>query len=133
MERPRVVFVCLHGSAKSVIGASYCARLAERRGVAVEAESAGVEPDASIPPNVVSGLGADGIDVSGARPRDAAAVDFAGATRVVAFGCDVPGVPAGVPIEQWADVPAVSDDFGRSRDAIVARVERLVADLERAG
>ena len=69
MGRPGVVFVCRHGSAKSVIAASSCARLAGRRGLAVDAESAGVEPDASLPANVVSGLGADGIDVSGARPR----------------------------------------------------------------
>ncbi|MBI2207254.1 MAG: hypothetical protein HYU41_25775 [Candidatus Rokubacteria bacterium] len=133
MTKRRVVFVCLHGSAKSVIAASYCRRLADRYGVPVDVESAGVEPDASIPPKVVGGLGMDGIDVSSVTPRAAAAVDFSGATRVIAFGCDVPGVPAGVPVEQWSDVPAVSEDFGRARDLIVARVDRLVADLEGAG
>lgn len=127
-----IVFVCLHGSAKSVIAASYCRRLAEQYGVAIEAESAGVEPDASVPQKVVTGLGTDGIDVSGLRPRAAASVDFAGATRVVAFGCDVPGVPPGVPVEQWADVPSVSEDFGRARDMIAARVDRLVVDLKTA-
>ena len=31
-------------------------------------------------------------------------------------------------IEQWNDVPAVSEDVGRARDVIVDRVERLFDD-----
>ncbi len=47
--------MCLHGSAKSVIAASYFSRLARRRGVDAIAESAGLQPDAAIPPRVVQG------------------------------------------------------------------------------
>lgn len=48
-----VLFVCLHGSAKSVIAAAYFERLVVQRGVDVRAMSAGVEPDAEIPSGVM--------------------------------------------------------------------------------
>src|SRR5207249_1297387 len=34
--RPRVLFVCLHGAAKSVVGAAYFRRLAVERGLAID-------------------------------------------------------------------------------------------------
>ena len=124
---PFVLFVCLHGSAKSVMASQYFRRLAAERGVDVEVHSAGTEPDPAIPPGVVRGLLADGIDVSGLRPRAVTRQDLARASRVVAFGCD-PGeaTSPGTTIERWDDVPAVSEDFTKARDAIVARVSRLL-------
>jgi hypothetical protein len=62
-----IVFVCLHGSAKSLIAAEHLNRLARLRGASIRGESLGLEPDADVPPNVVIGLAADGIDVHGSR------------------------------------------------------------------
>jgi arsenate reductase len=125
----RVLFVCLHGSAKSLIAAEYFNRMAVARGVAARAESAGLEPDDSIPSGVVQGMAGDGFDVRARRPRRPTAADVEGATTVVAFGCDLAtlGLSASR-IEQWNDVPAVSEDFRRARDVIVDRVERLFDD-----
>jgi protein-tyrosine-phosphatase len=53
---PTVLFVCLHGSAKSLIALELFRRLAKERGVDVQADWAGIEPDAAIPPRVVQGL-----------------------------------------------------------------------------
>ena len=53
---PFVLFVCLHGSAKSVIASQYFRRLAAERGLAADTGSAGTEPDAEIPPGVARGL-----------------------------------------------------------------------------
>ena len=121
-----VLFVCLHGSAKSVIAGAYFERLAADRGVDVHAMAAGVEPDADIPPGVIEGLLADGIDVRGRQPHGLGPEDVQGASRVVSFGCDLSALAPTVAVERWDDVPAVSEDFGRARDAIVARVERLL-------
>src|SRR5262245_63663828 len=52
---PRVVFVCLHGAAKSVIGAAHFRRVAEARGLAMDAVAAGAEPDAELAPGAVKG------------------------------------------------------------------------------
>ena len=124
---PVVLFVCLHGSAKSVMASQYFSRLARERGLDAISDCAGTEPDAEIPPGVVRGLSDDGIDVSGLRPRPVTPADLERASQVIAFGCELGALaPAGLAIERWDDVPAVSEDYGRARDAIVARVRALV-------
>lgn len=128
-----VVFVCPHGSAKSVIAAEHFARLARARGLAIDGLSAGIEPDAEIPAAVVSGLLADGIDVRSRRPRAATRQALARASRAVAFGCDLGGLaPPDLPIHRWDDIPAVSQDFQLARDRIVARLPGLLAECESA-
>jgi protein-tyrosine-phosphatase len=123
----RVLFVCLHGAAKSVVAAAHFRRLAKARGLAIDAVAAGTEPDAQLAPGAVKGLAGDGLDPAPARPRPVTLYDLDSATRVVSFGCDV--APArGQTVEQW-EVPAVSDGYPAARDRIVANVERLVADL----
>ena len=122
---PRVLFVCQHGAAKSVVAAAYFQRLAQ--GLGVGAVAAGTEPDAELAPGAVKGLAGDGLGPAPARPRPVTLYDLDRASRVVTFGCDV--TPSnGAPVERW-DVPAVSDGYAPARDRIVANVERLVADL----
>ena len=123
----RVLFVCLHGAAKSVVGAAHFRRLAAERGLPIGAAAAGTEPDQELAPGAVKGLAGDGLAPAPARPRPITLYDLASATRIVSFGCDV-APPRGQRIEQW-DVPAVSDGYAAARDRIVANVERLVAEL----
>ncbi len=130
---PFVLFVCLHGSAKSVIASQYFRRLAAERGVVAETGAAGTEPDAEIPPRVVQGLRGDGIDLGGLRPRLVTRADLARASRVITFGCDLADLaPVALAIERWDDVPAVSENYGRARDVIAARVRTLVDQLDKA-
>lgn len=131
MGSPRtILFVCLHGSAKSLIAAEYFGRLAADKGLDVRATSAGTEPDPDIPPHVINGLLEDGIDVRGRRPRSATREELANASHVVSFGCDLRDVaPSGLTVERWDDVPAVSTDFRTARDVIIARLKRLLGEL----
>jgi protein-tyrosine-phosphatase len=123
----RVLFVCLHGAAKSVVAAAHFRRLAAARGLTVTAAAAGTEPDLELAPGAVKGLAGDGLAAAPARPRPVTLYDLQSATRIVSFGCDV--APArGQRVDQW-DVPAVSDGYAAARDRIVVNVERLVADL----
>ena len=127
MPPVQVLFVCLHGSAKSLIAAEHFRRLAAERGVPADAVSAGTEADREVPPKVVQGLLAEGIDVRGRRPHQVTPADVASASRVVTFACDLGDMaPAGTALDRWDDVPAVSEDFAKARDAIVARVSRLL-------
>jgi protein-tyrosine-phosphatase len=131
MTTPRtVLFVCLHGAAKSVLAAADFGRLAAERGLAVRATSAGTEPDPEIAPAVVRALNADGVNLGGQKPRPVTREDVAGAWRVVAFGCDLgdAAVP-GISVEQWSDVPAVSDSLPAARNAIRQRLERLLEEV----
>jgi len=130
---PFVLFVCLHGSAKSVIASEHFRRLAAERGLIADTSSAGTEPDAEIPPGVVRGLRGDGIDPSGLRPQGVTRADLERASRVVAFACDLTDMaPPGLTIERWDDVPAVSEDYGRARNVIAARVRGLVDQLQQS-
>jgi len=126
-SRPRVLFVCLHGAAKSVVGAAHFRRLAAARGLQIVAAAAGTEPDAELTPKAVKGLAGDGLDPAPARPRPVTLYDLQTASRVVSFGCDV-AAKGGVAVDQW-DVPAISDGYEAARDRIVEKVERLVAEL----
>jgi arsenate reductase (thioredoxin) len=130
---PRVLFVCVHGSAKSLIALEHFRRLAAERGVHVEASSAGTEPDAELPPKVVQGLLGDGIDVRGRRPRRVTRADLERASRVITFGCELGDLaPPRLALERWDDVPPVSEDFTRARDAIVARLPRLLDECAKS-
>jgi len=123
----RVLFVCLHGAAKSVVGAAHFRRLAAARGLAIGAVAAGTEPDQELAPAAVKGLAGDGLAPTPARPRPVTLYDLDTAARVISFGCEV--VPTrGQRVEQW-EVPAVSDGYTAARDRIVANVERLVTEL----
>ena len=125
--QPRVLFVCLHGAAKSVVAAAHFRRLATARGLAVDAVAAGTEPDAELTAETVKGLAADGLSARPARPRPVTRYDVDTAVRIVSFGCDVtPG--KGQRVEQWT-APAISEGYAPARDRIATDVERLVSEL----
>lgn len=128
-----IVFVCLHGAAKSVVAASYCRRLAAARGLDVDAAAAGVEPEPEVTPAVVSGLLDDGIDLENYRPHEVTRDELSRAWRIVSFGCDLEHlVHPGKHVIRWDDVPPVSEGFDAARDAIVGRVQRLLDGCELA-
>ena len=125
-----VLFVCLHGAAKSVLAAADFERLARARGLEAGSVFAGTEPDPEIAPKVVQALLADGLDLRGRRPRRVTREDVESVARVVTFGCDLgPAAAPGARLERWDDVPAVSDDFDKARAAIDAHLARLLDDL----
>ncbi len=129
-EATSVLFVCLHGAAKSVIAAEYLRLLAAGHGVLIETSAAGVEPDVEIPPTVVSSLLAEGVDVRGRQPMAVQREMLERADRVVSFGCDLSDLtPEGTAVTEWMDVPAVSDGYVTARDEIIRRVTLLLDDL----
>jgi protein-tyrosine-phosphatase len=129
-----VLFVCLHGAAKSVLAAADFERLAAERSLAITADSAGTEPDPEIAPGVAAALRADGVDLGRRRPRRVTAADTARADRVVTFGCELgEAMPAAVPVERWDDVPAVSQNLPIARAAIRRHLDRLLDECAAQG
>lgn len=133
MNEDRVLFVCLHGGAKSLIAASHLERLARERGIRIHAEFAGTDPDPGLTPAAVVGLQAEGIAVRAQRPRHVTADDVRHASRVVSFGCDLGALAPGVPVERWDDVPAVSENYRAARDVIVSRLPALLETARTSG
>lgn len=66
MVRDKVLFVCIHNSARSQMAEAYLNRLA---GEQFEAESAGIEPG-TLNPLVVEVMREDGIDISNNTTKD---------------------------------------------------------------
>ena len=122
----RVLFLCTHGGAKSVMAASYFNRLAEEHALPYTAIAASAEdPYESVPDPVAGLLERDGFNVRTFTPRPVEEGDVSAANRIVAIGCELPGARA----EQWDDVPAASEDLEGSAAAIRRHVDALIAEL----
>jgi len=127
MRSQKVAFVCLHGSAKSLIAAEYFNRLAVERNLPFRATTSGPEPYREVPENVVAGLKSRGIDVR-AVP---ACADHGRETRrhrpdrVVRLR----RLASSKPEERWDECPAVSSDFDTAWTFITGRVEKLISRL----
>jgi arsenate reductase len=124
-----IVFVCEHGSAKSVVAAAHFNRIAAKRGLGLLAVSRGTDPDTEIAPAADAGLRADGLEAVGRSPAEFTQADAAGAAFVVTF-CELPrSYATAALVEQWDGVPPVSEDYAMARDEIVIRIERLTDGL----
>src|SRR5713101_8743716 len=87
--KPTVVFVCEHGSAKSIIAAVEFERMAKEKGLDLNILARGTNPDAEIPRLVRDGLKADGYDAGSLKPTKVSGKDLKGAARIVSFGPDL--------------------------------------------
>ena len=141
--RRRVLFVCAHNSARSVMAEAYLKLMGGDR---FEVKSAGFSP-MPVLPSVVAVMAEEGIDVSGHRPHsilDAARIPF----DYVVTACsprreaNCPVLPGAPRREHW-DLPQPSDFTGSYeeilaltravRDAIKAKVADFIAAHEAEG
>jgi protein-tyrosine-phosphatase len=124
-----VVFVCEHGVAKSVIAAAHFNRLARVRNLKMRAIARGTNPEDEIPSRVLTGLRADDLAPS-EKPTKLSESDVVDASRVVAF-CKLPDTYyKKVAVEEWDDLPPVSEDYQKARDAILRHIGRLLDQLQ---
>src|SRR6266581_641898 len=85
-----VVFVCEHGSARSVIAAAHFNRLASEKGLPFRAVSRGKNPDNTIPASIKDALATDGLDAGASQPKAVTEEDMRKAGRVVTLGIELP-------------------------------------------
>lgn len=125
-----VLFVCEHGSAKSVVAAAHFNKLARERNLDLRAISRGTDPDEEIPLKVSQGLANDGLTAGEPKPQMLSKDDVIRASRVVTF-CDLPeGYNQLAPVEHWNDVPPISEDYNKSRDAMLMRINRFLDEMK---
>ncbi len=87
--KPTIVFVCEHGSAKSIIAAVEFERMAIEKGLDLNIIARGTNPDAEIPKVVRDGLKSGGYDAGSLKPAKVSEKDLKGAARIVSFGPDL--------------------------------------------
>ncbi len=122
-----VVFVCEHGSAKSVVAAAHFNRLARERCLNATAVARGIHPDEQIAPAAAAGLAADGLTVE-EKPTRLSKDKVTRAIRIVAF-CDLPKDLSAGAYQIW-QVPPVSADYSTARDVILSHLARLLDELQ---
>ncbi|HEY3477009.1 MAG TPA: hypothetical protein VGK56_20490 [Anaerolineales bacterium] len=121
-----IVFVCEHGAAKSVLAAAHFNRLAAQARLSLHAVARGTNPDRELSAEVIHGLLEDGLSPAEAAPQQLTEVDLQTAQRVIAF-CDLPTeAHRKAVIERWDDVPPVSENYEKARDAILERIRQLL-------
>jgi arsenate reductase (thioredoxin) len=126
-----VVFICEHGSVKSLIAASLFNQAAGKRSLPFLAVARGVVPDESVPSAIAESLARDGFQVRDFKPQQVSRTEAAAATRVVAISLDS-GSLKGIErseVEKWNDVPAASTDYVAAREALRRHVDALLAEL----
>lgn len=128
-----VLFVCEHGTVRSLLAKVLFEDYAAEVGLQMQAVSRGTRADSLIPPWMQRGLTADTVTLGSWRPQTLRPADLATASMVVSF--DVPATAtaaARAPRVQWDSLPSVSRDYATGRDAIKVRVRQLVDSLQRA-
>jgi arsenate reductase len=134
-DKPSVLFVCVHNAGRSQMAAGWLRHLA---GDTVEVRSAGSEPADRINPVAVEAMREVGIDITANTPRKLDYETAEASDVLITMGCgDVCPVFPGKRYLDWKlDDPAGQgiDAVRPIRDAIKARVERLLTELPvRAG
>jgi arsenate reductase len=124
-----IIFVCEHGAAKSIIAAAYFNRLANERGLNFNAIARGTHPDDELSAATVNGLARDGLAPGESRPQHLTQEDVLSAQQMISF-CDLPSEFVEAPaVEQWKDIPPVSQDYEKARDVILEHLQALLNRL----
>jgi arsenate reductase (thioredoxin) len=126
------LFVCLHNAGRSQMSEALFERAAGGRHAG---RSAGTTPGERVHPEVVEAMAELGIDLGAHVPKPLQAADAEWADVVVTMGCgdECPYIP-GRRYLDW-DLPDPKDQpleiVRATREEIAARVEALVAELDR--
>jgi arsenate reductase (thioredoxin) len=130
IEKPVVLFVCIHNAGRSQMAAGFMAALS---GGAVEVRSGGSEPGNEINPIAIQAMAEEGIDISRALPQLMTTEQVRDSDVVITMGCgDVCPIFPGKRYEDWE----LTDPRGKSidevrpiRDDIKSRIRTLLSEL----
>ena len=126
----KILFLCPHAAAKSVLAAAYFNRLAQKHGLDFVADAAGTEPDETVAPAIAKLLAGEGLDVTQHKPRRVTEHELNTAYRVISMGCALEDLAiAPEAVEEWLDVPAPSQDLLGARNLIEAHIQALITNL----
>jgi arsenate reductase (thioredoxin) len=126
----KIVFVCEHGSAKSIIAISYFNKIAKEKNLSWEAVSRGTTPDAEISAKTKKLLTDDKVPVPQVKPQAITQKDIDEADRVILFFPLPENIAGRNNLEYWPGIDAVNGDFEKLRDDILAKLLPLIDSLE---
>lgn len=126
----KVVFVCEHGAALSVVSAAYFNKIAREQHLNLYAVARGTAPQQDLAVSAREGLKADGVAFEAERPQALSSKDVAHARRIVTFVAIPAKYSKAAPVETWDDVPPTGANYARARDAILRHLTILIRELQ---
>ena len=131
MPDEKILFLCPHNAAKSILASAYFEEIAREKGLSFSADSAGTNPDAAVMPSVRNLLRAQGLEVKKERPSLVTQAQLDGASTIVSIGCDLSAWNIDPDkLQEWTDLPAPSEYLEGANELIRERVGELVKGLE---
>jgi arsenate reductase (thioredoxin) len=127
----KIVFVCEHGSAKSVIAAAYFNKLAKEMNLPYEAVARGTSPDTVISQKTKQLLIQENLYDKTFVPQRLSQQDVNGAQQVFLFYPLPQTIKGENNIQYWMGVDAVNGDFVKLKNDIVAKVTPLIDSLSK--
>ena len=126
----KVIFVCEHGAAKSVIAAAYFNKIAKEKNLDWEAVSRGTSPDATIGQSTKEGLAADHLYDPTFAPTKLSLKDTSNAKAIIRF-TTIPGDfnKSNIKTEDWSNLRDVDSAYPLRRDAIVDQINKFLDSL----
>jgi arsenate reductase len=129
-QKQKVVFVCEHGAAKSVIATDYFNKLAAERGLNYEAVCRATVPDSTLTPATRAGLKADNIHQN-KNPQKLALADTVNVKRIILFTPLPSNYHTGVPTEDWSGAQNIDASYSQRKEAIIKKINTLLDSLEK--
>jgi arsenate reductase len=130
-QTKKIIFVCEHGAAKSVIASAYFNKLAKDRHLDYMAECRGTNPDNEVSAKAKEGLTADHVYDNKTKPKKLVIDDTFKAERMILFTSLPPNFKTNVPTEDWSGLENLDGDYTERRDAIVKQINTLLDTLEK--
>ena len=131
MNKPTVLFVCVHNAGRSQMAAGYLQALAGDR---INVLSAGTQPKNEVNPSAIAVMAEEGIDIANNTPKVLTTESVQDSDYVITMGCgdECPFFPGKKYLDWQLDDPAGKgiDDVRPIRDDIRARIEALIAEID---
>ena len=125
---PHVLFVCLHGTAKSPIAREILRSQAQARGIAVQARSRGVDPEQGASAATAAALIRDGINVQRDPLHRLTKADARWADIIVYFD-PLPFAAANRDRRDWTGTASVNAHYAEALEAIRTKIAALLDEL----
>src|SRR5688572_28891701 len=130
-QNKKIVFVCEHGAAKSVIATAYFNKLAQERNLDYEAVCRGTSPDSIVSPSVKEGLTRDELFDDTVTPTKLTINDTTNTERIILFIKLPDDFKTSIKTEDWSNLKDVDGDYQHRRDAITKSINLLLDTLSK--
>jgi len=124
-EIKTILFICEHGSAKSIVAAAHFNRIAKAEGIPIKAISRGTNPDKAVPDKINTLLKGDGLPAQNGSPVRLSREDLQLADFTVAFIPLPSEFKSPKNFETW-NIPSFEAGYPVARDSIIHHIERLI-------